>query len=110
MTALGDIDSRELSMIAQEQAKRILAAWVTGSADGLKSELEGVLRTFRGSAPASPVESEEQELLESVASDLYASLERAQTPQPGRLQSNLALLQHLSHRSSASFLNSSWAA
>jgi hypothetical protein len=96
-------------MIAQEQAKRILAAWVTGSADGLKSELEGVLRTSHG-APVSIVEKEERELLESLASDLYAALERTQAPQRGRLQSSLALLQHLSDRSPESFLNKSWAA
>lgn len=97
-------------MIAQEQAKRILTAWVTGCADGLKSELEGVLRTSAGSAPVSTIENEERELLESVASDLYASIDRTRGPHGSRLQCNLALLQHLSRRSPARALNTSYAA
>ncbi len=91
-------------MVAQERANRILAAWVAGNADWLKSEIEGVLSTRQESVARSTEEKEEQELLESVASDLWTSLARTHVPGNERLHSTFALLRHLSHRSGGTFL------
>jgi hypothetical protein len=97
-------------MVAQQRAKRILAAWVAGSADGLKFELAGALNNSGRVQRVSAVENEEQELLESVASDLWISLERTHPSAGSRLQSDLSLLEHLSHRSAGDILNNSCAA
>src|SRR5581483_3446191 len=96
---------REYTMVAQERANRILAAWVAGSADRFKAEIEGALLEPQANVPFSTVENEERELLESIALDLWSSLVRRQSrvgafgavPEE-RLRSDFALLHHLSNR------------
>jgi hypothetical protein len=93
-------------MVAQERAKRIIAAWVAGSADGMKIELQDVFAGPLGNSRThSTLEAEEQELLECVASDLYLTMGR-RPEQSNRLQANLSLLQHLSNRSAQSLTSS----
>jgi hypothetical protein len=104
-------------MVAQERANRILAAWVAGSADRFKVEIEGALLDPQANAATSTVENEERELLESIALNLWSSLVRRQ-PRIGafgavpeeRLQSDFALLQHLTNRSDKNVLEKSCAA
>lgn len=83
-------------MGAQERANRILTAWVAGNTDLMKLEIEGALS--QGSTKPSLVEREEQELLESVAFDLWSSLLQQGSVANQRVDSDLALLEHLSHR------------
>jgi hypothetical protein len=91
-------------MVAQERANRILAAWVSGNAERLRLEFDGVLASSRANAPASTVENEEQELLESVVSHLRLWMVQMHTAAGERLQPDLALLRHLSQRSAGSCL------
>lgn len=97
-------------MLAQERASRILGAWVSGSTERLKIELEEVLSTARMSTTISTLENEQQQLLESIASDLWALFARAHAATNDRLQSNFALLRHLSEHSQGNYLSDSRAA
>lgn len=87
-------------MGAQERANRILAAWVAGNSDSLKVEIQEALLQAKSPQSGSILENEEQELLETVASDLWASLVRTPAEAHQELQSSFALLRHLSHRAS----------
>jgi hypothetical protein len=97
-------------MVAQERARRIVAAWVAGSADGLKLELEQAFSGLHSNGTRSSLENEEQELLESIASDLYRTLGPRTGSGANRLESNLSLLKLVSHRAAPQTLNPSCAA
>lgn len=97
-------------MVAQERANRILLAWLAGSVERLKSELESAFSHLSASESTWTLEDEEQELLESVAADLWTCLARAHALSNERLQCHFALLRHLSQRSTVNPLKSSCAA
>jgi hypothetical protein len=87
------------TMLPRERAYRILGAWESGSSEHLKCELLEVFAKTRADVAAgSSTEDEEQQMLESVASDLWHCLARAQAGTNTRLQSNFTLLHHLSQR------------
>ncbi len=89
-------------MGAAEHASRILTAWMEGDSDRIEVELNGALRSTRTGVSRPPVEHEEQELLESVASHLRRSGISKQVTEGDRLATDFALLRHLSGRSAAS--------
>jgi len=96
-------------MIAQESASRILAAWLSGNSEQLRSEVEVALTGCFANGARSAVENEEQELLETVAHDLSKCLGRSRDCADQRLYSSLNLLRHLSRRNHPSSLNRSFA-
>ncbi len=97
-------------MLAQERASRILGAWVSGSTERLERELHEVLAHAPRNAPGSSLEDEEQQVLESIASDLWAALARPHANTSNRFQSDFALLQHLSERLEAGYVSGHCAA
>ena len=92
-------------MGAQERANRILAAWVAGNSDGLKIEVQETLLQAQSPQSCSILENEEQELLEAVASDLWASIVRTPAAARQEFHSCFALLRHLCQRASMSCSN-----
>ena len=80
-------------MNVAQHAANILEAWHNSSELGAALESASSLRSAR---PASNLESERGEMLESIVDHLRQLASRNQLPEPGRRNGALILLSHLS--------------
>lgn len=86
-------------MSTAQHAGRILAAWKRADAAAFEVELEGALVECRTGNPVSTLESEQRELLESVAERLRRPACDGHVALP--VNAGLALLRHLEARAVA---------
>jgi hypothetical protein len=86
-------------MSVSQHAGRILEAWRRADAAAFEAEVKQALAACRSIEPASPLESEQRELLETVAERLDRAWQNAGLPPSAG--TGLALLNHLCLRAAA---------
>ena len=86
-------------MTAAEHATNILCAWITADQNRFKSELENVLSSSETQKCGPGLESEQHELLESIA-EHFQSLPLDKRFSCSRVGATLVLLHHLKDRHS----------